>query len=115
MPTIPKGVYISELVRRMANTSKELDWDVYVAPILSEYMARMMKGGYSEDYRKHILLNALAIWDSKVRMDESGECPLNRPAGYKKNERRKQKQWKKKNWSTKGGYIAPIIVPATPM
>ena len=25
-----------------------------------------------------------------------------------------EKKQKKKNWSTKGGYIAPIIVPATP-
>ena len=109
-----RSVHISELVRRMTNTSRKLDWNDHVAPILSEYMARMMKGGYSEDYRKHILLNALAIWDSKVRMDESGESPLNRPAGYKKNERRKQKQLKKKTWSTKGGYIAPIIIPSTP-
>ena len=29
-------------------------------------------------------------------------------------ERRKEKQQKKKNWATKGGFIAPIVVPATP-
>ena len=60
------------------------------------------------------LLNALAVFDSKIRMDENGECPLNRPADYKKHERKKQKQKKKRNWSTKGGYIAPIIIPSTP-
>ena len=75
---------------------------------------RMKKAGYSEDYRKHVLLNAFAVWDSKIEKDLNGECPLNRPTGYRKNERRKEKIYKKKNWSTKGGYIAPIIVPATP-
>ena len=39
---------------------------------------------------------------------------MNRPAGYQKVERRKQKLVKKKNWSTKGGYVAPIIIPSTP-
>ena len=38
----------------------------------------------------------------------------NWPPGFRKIERRKEKQIKKKNWSTKGGYVAPIIVPSTP-
>ena len=29
-------------------------------------------------------------------------------------ERKKEKKNKKKTWYTKGGYVAPIIVPATP-
>ena len=29
-------------------------------------------------------------------------------------ERKKSKMAKKHNWSTKGGYIAPIMVPSTP-
>ena len=52
--------------------------------------------------------------DSKIQKDVDGECPLNRPSGYRKVERKKEKLHKKKNWSIKGGYIAPIIVPATP-
>ena len=77
-------------------------------------MSRMKQAGYHEDYRKHVLLNALAVYDKKIRDDLDGVCPLNRPAGYQKIQRRKAKLWKKKNWSTKGGYLAPIMVPATP-
>ena len=40
-------------------------------------------------------------------------CPINIPAGYEKI-KKKDKVEKKKNWSKKGVYIAPIIVPATP-
>ena len=77
-------------------------------------MSRMKQAGYHEDYRKHVLLNALAVYDKKIRDDLDGVCPLNRPAGYQKIQRRKEKVLKKKNWSTKGGYLAPIMVPATP-
>ena len=33
---------------------------------------------------------------------------------WKKDERRREKERKKKNWATKKGHIAPIFVPATP-
>ena len=39
---------------------------------------------------------------------------MNRPNSYKKVERKKQKKIKKRNWSKKGDYVAPIIIPATP-
>ena len=39
---------------------------------------------------------------------------LNRASSYQRVERRREKQKKKKNWNKKGGYGAPIIVPATP-
>ena len=47
-------------------------------------------------------------------MDAEGVQPLNRPIGYKKIERRKEKKLKKRAWGTRGGHVAPIIVPATP-
>ena len=52
-------------------------------------MLRMKQGGYSENYRKHVLENALAIYDNKISDDENGVKPLNRPAGFMKIERRK--------------------------
>ena len=85
-----------------------------MAPVLTDYMARMKAAGYDENFRKHVLLNALAVNDGKVRKAEAGEVPLNRPAGYRKIQRRKEKKAKKKNWGNKGGYLAPIIVPSTP-
>ena len=37
-----------------------------------------------------------------------------REKNFQRIERKKQKGTKKHNWSTKGGYIAPIMVPSTP-
>ena len=46
--------------------------------------------------------------------DENGTRPIYRPANWNIVERREEKTKKKRNWSSKGGYIAPIIIPATP-
>ena len=109
-----RSVHMNELDRRMSNTSQGPNWEEKVEPALSDYMSRMKAAGYSENYRKNVLKSAFAIHDSKIRKANAGEVPLNRPAGYRKLERRKEKKEKKKNWSSKGGYLAPIIVQSTP-
>ena len=109
-----RSVHVTECLRRIQNTSKDADWDEDVVPVLNDYMGRMKAAGYREDQRKHVLLNAIAIYEKKVKLDSDGETPLNRPSNYKKVERAKQKRMKKKNWATKGGHTAVIIVAATP-
>ena len=47
-------------------------------------------------------------------MTEKGIRPIFRPKTWKKEERKKEKELKKKQWATKKGHIAPIFVPATP-
>ena len=49
-------------------------------------------------------------------MKDAEECirPLNRPKEDKKIERIKDKRMRKQTWATKGGCIAPIIIPPTP-
>ena len=73
-----------------------------------------MAGGYPEKYRKNIVKHALAIYDDKIKKNDSGIVPLNRPKGYKTLERRSEKRWKKRNWANKGGDYTPIIIPSTP-
>ena len=86
----------------------------HAAPVLQNYMERMMAAGYSENYRLGVLKTALAIYDDKVEKDKDGTTPLNRPKGYRKGERRAEKRRKRNSWGTKGGHTAPIIVPSTP-
>ena len=92
-----RSVHINELVRRMCNTSRLLDWDQFVVPVLNDYMLRMARAGYHQEYRKNVLLNAFAVYDSKVKKHIDGDCPINRPPGYKKVERRKAKIQKKRD------------------
>ena len=60
------------------------------------------------------LTRALRIYDKMVQQDLSGERPLYRPKNWNLAARQKEKKKKKYDWSTKGGYIAPIFVPPTP-
>ena len=109
-----RSVHISECVRRMCNTSPRLSWDEAVVPHVSEYSRRMMAAGYSQTYRKEIIRNSVKIYDSKIRDDAEGIKPLNRPRGFQKKERHQEKRRRKMTWGTRGGYTAPVIVPATP-
>ena len=108
------SVHTQELLRRMLNSSPQLDWRTCVAPVLSEYMLRMMRAGYPEKYRIDTLTRALRIYDDMIQKDLEGTRPLYRPKDWNRAERQKAKQKKKYEWSTRGGFIAPIFVPPTP-
>ena len=109
-----KSVHVQEVLRRIMNTSTRLDWTEEVAPVLSNYMGRMMLAGYSEGYRKNVLQHAFKIIDRKKQEVENGVRPMFRKKEWEADRRRIDKQRKKHNWSTKGGHIAPIMVPSTP-
>ena len=105
---------MNEMIRRILNTSSRLDWEEHTAPILTDYMVRMKKAEYSEIYRKIVLEKTFKRHDKMVKEDEEGRRPLHRPKDWQKEERLKDKKRKRYNWGTKGGCIAPIIIPPTP-
>ena len=109
-----KGVHTQEILRRIINCSQKLDWNKETVPFLNDYMMRMKEAGYTEGYRKAILINALRIHEKKIKDEEEGTRPIFRPKNWKKEERRRDKIRKKKTWATERGHIAPIFVPATP-
>ena len=96
------------------NTSSRLDWTDQIAPILTDYMVRMKEAGYDEKYRKLILEKAFKNHDRIVKDAEEGRTPVNRPKDWQKEERMKDKRRKRHTWGTRGGCIAPIIIPPTP-
>ena len=90
-----KSVHVRELVRRLLNTYRRLDWNSTTAPILTEYMGRMLIAGYSERYRRSCLGHALRIYDSMILDDLEGRRPVHRPKDWNKEERRIDKKNKK--------------------
>ena len=104
-----KSVHTQEVLRRLFNSSRRLDWKIEVAPVITEYMARMMLAGYPEKYLRNTLCRALNIYDKMVADDVNGRRPLYRPKDFDRIPRRVEKQKKKSNWATNGGYIAPIF------
>ena len=108
------SVHTQEILRRLMNSSPQLDWKNEVAPIISEYMRRMMEAGYPEKYRRDTLNRALRIYDKMVGDDRDGIRPLYRPKEWNVVARDLEKRKKKNDWSTRGGHIAQIFVPPTP-
>ena len=39
-----RSVHMSEMIRRMLNTSRRLEWNTFTAPVLQNYIERMMAG-----------------------------------------------------------------------
>ena len=109
-----KSVHTQEIIRRLLNSSHRLQWASEVAPVITEYLGRMKMAGYKENYRKVVLKHALSIYDKKWDDEKEGIRPIFRPKDWNKDERKKAKKSKKYEWSTKGGYIAPIFVPSSP-
>ena len=109
-----RGVHTQEIIRRILNCSKKLDWKKEVAPVITDYMMRMMQAGYEESYRKSILRRALNIVEKKEKDQEEGIRPVYRDKNWQKEERRLDKESKKHQWANRKGHTAPIFVPTTP-
>ena len=109
-----KSVHTQEILRRLLNCSTHLDWETEVAPVISEYMGRLMSAGYNQKFRKETLQKALRIYDQMLEDDFNGVKPIFRAKDWQPAERRRRKEQKKNNWANKGGHIAPIFVPPTP-
>ena len=71
-------VHVSELVRRMDDTSRKLSWSELVVPVLEDYLQGMIAADYNQNYRQRVLVNAVSIYNLKVREDREGRRPLNR-------------------------------------
>ena len=86
----------------------------FEAPFITDYMVRMRQAGYGEAMRMSVLQHAERIYEQMRKEDAEGTIPMYREKGYQRVERKKKKEAKKNNWSSKGGYIAPIMVLPTP-
>ena len=104
-----RSVHVEAIVTMCENTSRLLSWDEYFVPMLRGYMVRMAQDGYPEEYRRSVLKQGLARYEEKLAAADRGERPLNRPTGYRKVERKREKKLKKRS-----EYAAAVVIPATP-
>jgi hypothetical protein len=74
----------------------------------------LKQAGYDEIYRKNTLQRAIRIYDRMVEEERMDGKPIHRPKDWFLEESRDKKRKKRHSWGTKGGCIAPIIIPSTP-
>ena len=107
-----RTILVQQTVRILRNCSEELPWDTKKEH-LNQMMKRMQYSGYNKQFRYEVLMSALNAFEKMKEGDEKGEQPLYRAKEWKKAERRKEKEIKKKEWYKKGGYETVIFVPCT--
>ena len=92
----------------------ELIGEEETAKHLSYFMARMQAVGYDQDFRLQVLKSAYKAYESKKTEEQRNGIPFYRPRSWRRNERRKEKVEKKKNWFKKGGNESVLFIAATP-
>ena len=109
--TCRNSVHTQEIMRRLLNSSPLLEWETSVAPVLTEYMLRMMQNGYPQKYRIDTLSRAYRIYDSMVEDEKEGIRPLYRPKDWNIVARRKEREQKKYSWSIRGATLLQSLCP----
>ena len=61
-------------------------------------MKKLQSSGYDVNVRLEILKSIKNGWNKIVKKSENGERPLHRSRGYKREERREEKENKQINW-----------------
>ena len=111
-----RSALTQEAIQILRSCSMSLPW-TRKAQLLSDFSLRMKISGYSERYRETIFKSAISAWRKQVEMDRTGEHPLYRKRDWKKDERKKQKEYKRAGWYRKlGGQTNDfaIFCPASP-
>ena len=101
-----------EVIRRLRNTRTTLAWEEHQAPILTQFCRQMARSGYGEGYRKEVITSGVSGFERQVEASRSGEKPLFRPRGWRREERRRKKLVKRVGWYRPADCIG--FFPATP-
>ena len=108
---IKRNSHTQEVIRRLRNTSRSVEWDIK-ADIISKFCHSLMTSGYSERYRADIVTAGLKGFEKQCQNADKGIMPLHRPRTYNERERRKKKAIAKSSWYRPNDSV--IFIPSTP-
>jgi hypothetical protein len=91
-----------EITRRLRNTSLELDTSQRLE-IMERACTKMKTSGHSEEFIRQAVEKGIGAFEekverSKLEVEHPGYQPLYPKAGWRKNERSKEKALKRGNW-----------------
>ena len=84
-----RTILTQECLRRLRNTQLDLGENIQKKH-LTEFMLKMKNSGYSQEYRKQILVSALKAFDEMVKADQTGVKPLYRDKKWQQEERKQE-------------------------
>ena len=108
-----RTILTQECLRVIMNCHELVGWEK-VTEHLDFFMARMQASGYDKEFRFQVLKSAIDAFESKKEEERSGRTPLYRPRQWRRSERRREREKKKKEWFRKGNKESVMFIPATP-
>ena len=108
-----RTILTQQCLRVMRNCHEKIGEDK-LTNHLNYYTARMQAAGYDQEFRMQVLESAFKAFETMKEEDRRGRKPMYRKREWKRNERRREKIEKSKNWYKKGGKESVLFVTATP-
>ena len=106
-----RNILFQETMRHLLNTNTGIEAQ---SRILTEFMLKLKRSGYSEKFRENLILKAKAAYKKIVQNDFLGLKPMFRNS--EEQETHKKNKLKNRKWWNKGGktFSNVLFVPATP-
>ena len=108
-----RTILTQECLRVLKNCHEGIGWE-RITGHLSFFMARMQASGYDKEFRFQVLKSAMNAFEEKKEESRTSGVPLYRPRSWRRMERRKQREEKKKTWFKRNGVESVMFIPATP-
>ena len=115
---VKRSTMTNEAMRRLMCCSPNLE-DKERVEVMEDFARLMKRSGYKERFRHEVISDALKGHAKRVKEEEEGRRPLNRPRRYEEEKRRRAKEDKKERWYRKearGSRVREgvLILPPTP-
>ena len=110
---VKRTVLSQEVLRILLHCSRYVTWE-NVSTHINNFLKKMQYSGYNQNFRYNVVNSALNAMKIIREKEELGLRPINRPKGWKREEREKEKEEKKRKWYKNGGFDSVIFVPSTP-
>ena len=81
---------------------------------MNKFMMKMQYSGYKKEMRYHVVKSAINAYMQIREKEQLGIRPIHRPRNWRREERRKEKEQKRKDWYRTGGFDTVLFTAMTP-
>ena len=110
---VKRTVLTQEMLRRMLHCSADLTQEERLKH-LNDFMLKIQYSGYDKTFRYTVAKSAINAYRTIQEKEEMGIRPMHRPKTWRRAERNKEKEEKRKLWYKRGGFDSVLFVPTTP-
>jgi hypothetical protein len=115
---VKRSTMTNEAMRRLLCCSPNLD-EASRRAVMEDYARMLRRSGYSERFRHEVISDAMRGYEKRLKEEEEGGRPVDRPRHYQEASRRRAKEDKRSRYykkEKKGTEVREgvIIVPPTP-